>query len=56
MKQQPCPDCDDGDTVVTIYKPQSFGRDIGEPFEITEHCQTCGGSGEIETEEDEKDE
>tara|TARA_R110000822_G_scaffold158179_3_gene297763 strand:+ start:613 stop:771 length:159 start_codon:yes stop_codon:yes gene_type:complete len=52
MNKQPCPDCDDGIAIVTIYKPQSFDRDIGEPCEIAEHCQTCDGSGEIETEEE----
>jgi len=54
MITQTCPDCDDGIAIVTVYKPQSFSRDIGEPFEIAEHCQTCDGSGEIEMEEDDE--
>ena len=55
-KYATCRDCaGDGVQSVTVFKPQSFDRDFGEPYEEATHCETCDGAGEIliEVEEDE---
>jgi len=48
-----CPDCEDGWVEVYIYHRQSFTRDVGSIETKKERtCETCGGSGEIEDDDD----
>lgn len=52
--QVECPDCDAGFATVTVYKPQSFDRDVGEPYEVGRTCETCSGSGFVDKEDDDE--
>jgi len=48
-----CPDCEDGWVEREIYHKQSFNLDTGYIEVIrSRECETCGGTGEIEDDDD----
>tara|TARA_R110000803_G_scaffold56858_1_gene114294 strand:+ start:273 stop:476 length:204 start_codon:yes stop_codon:yes gene_type:complete len=48
-----CPTCEGtGVEMVEVFKPQSFYRDVGEPYEEARRCETCDGSGQVDWEEE----
>jgi hypothetical protein len=48
-----CPDCEDGWVEREIYHKQSFNLDTGYIEVIrSRECETCGGTGEIENDDD----
>ena len=53
-EQDICPDCDEGIETVTAYKPHSFSRDVGEPYEYGRMCETCSGSGFVDREDEDE--
>ena len=57
MRFKPCPECKGQGTA--LYErpcPASFSTPYGDIEEYEDDCDNCGGSGQIEADEDEEEE
>jgi len=48
-----CPDCDgEGIVDVEVYRPHNVDRDVGVIDVKPMECETCGGTGRVEVEDE----
>ena len=48
-----CPDCDgDGEFEVEIARPHNVGRDVGVIDVKPMECETCGGTGRLDVDDE----
>ena len=47
-----CPDCDEGIIQLEVPRPHNVGRDVGVIDVKPMECETCGGTGRLEVEDE----
>ena len=47
-----CPDCDEGIIQLEVPRPHNFNRDVGVIDTTPVPCEECGGTGEVEAEDE----